>query len=263
MKKGIALLLTAALLSVTLCGCGVMGLAGLFSRAVIVHLTGEATDMTLVPSDQAESWNIVIEGLSFTNSQNVGVEIIYDKNVSVEAQYPADMEKYGFSVTAKNGEIRVKTKGQHQFVTSLFSLRIRAPFGKISLSGGCPLQIDGQDAEKIGLKISGASDCVMSHMDAKSLSVDVSGASELQLEGKTEDFELDVSGACNVSAGALLCTNADLEVSGAGNVSISVSDSLTVELSGVGAVEYYGSPEVDKRISGAGTVQKAGDQYDA
>ena len=54
----------------------------------------------------------------------------------------------------------------------------------------------------------------------------------------------------------LVAQEASVEVSGAGSVHVTATDSLTASVSGIGDVVYSGHPEsVDKDVSGLGEVR--------
>ena len=69
-----------------------------------------------------------------------------------------------------------------------------------------------------------------------------------------------LSGAAEVDARALAAANADIRVSGAGSVALSVTDTLKAKISGVGSVYYYGSPAVTSNVSGLGEVEQRSEE---
>ena len=95
-------------------------------------------------------------------------------------------------------------------------------------------------------------------VNASELNGKVSGSGDLRLTGKTADLDFRVSGSGNVSAYELIASNANILVSGSGNIRIFCEDSLKARVSGSGNVRYKGNPsKEDSKVSGSGNISKA------
>jgi hypothetical protein len=68
--------------------------------------------------------------------------------------------------------------------------------------------------------------------------------------------ELEISGAAEIHAFNLESKRAKISVSGAGDVEINASESLSVDISGAGQVDYKGNPEIKENLSGVGELNK-------
>ena len=80
---------------------------------------------------------------------------------------------------------------------------------------------------------------------------------ENDVSGETAKFSVDVSGAGKVDAENLKAVDADVNASGACNVSVNVSGSLKTDASGASHITYTGDPRsVDNHQSGVGGVSK-------
>jgi putative autotransporter adhesin-like protein len=93
------------------------------------------------------------------------------------------------------------------------------------------------------LDISGASNTSFSGFDGDSLSLDLSGAG--QIRGTASRFDrlmLDMSGAAAIDLSDVPVTDADVDISGAGNVKLQMAGGrLTGDLSGAANLEYSGT----------------------
>jgi hypothetical protein len=93
------------------------------------------------------------------------------------------------------------------------------------------------------LELSGATVASFSGFEGRELTLDVSGAVELR--GTASRFEtliLDLSGAGGVDLGDVLVTDAEVDVSGAGNVTLRMAGGrLTGDMSGAANLEYFGT----------------------
>jgi len=95
-------------------------------------------------------------------------------------------------------------------------------------------------------------------MDTEDVRFEVSGASRLTLEGDGGDLRLDASGASQVDLSDFRVDNADLEVSGASQVTVYVTGRLDAEASGASHVGYLGNPRMGRvDSSGASSVSPA------
>jgi hypothetical protein len=97
--------------------------------------------------------------------------------------------------------------------------------------------------ELTSLDLSGATVASFSGFAGRELVLDVSGAVELR--GTASRFErvtLDLSGAGSVDLGDVTVTDAEVAVSGAGNVTLRMAGGrLTGDMSGAANLEYYGT----------------------
>ena len=87
-------------------------------------------------------------------------------------------------------------------------------------------------------------------MDAK-----LSGASTIKLSGKVKNLKLEASGASDLKSNELQIENLIANLSGASDVKVIISNSLTVKASGASSLNYTGNPEkVIVETSGASSV---------
>lgn len=93
------------------------------------------------------------------------------------------------------------------------------------------------------LEISGTAVARLSGFDGGSLSLEVSGTGDLRgTASRFDALTLDASGAVSVDLGDVPVTNAELDMSGAGNVTLRMAGGrLTGDLSGSVNLEYYGT----------------------
>lgn len=106
------------------------------------------------------------------------------------------------------------------------------------------------------LRISGAGNVTYRDIDQDELSLDVSGAGTIEVIGKVNRLEADVSGAGDIAAYLLSATHGRLRVSGAGNIKATATVSVVARVSGVGKIKIGGNPpQRDTDVSGMGKVK--------
>lgn len=127
---------------------------------------------------------------------------------------------------------------------------------EISLSGASSLKTSGVlKSDRLVLDISGAAEADLS-LDVDEFAVDLSGGGEVKLQGRADQLKLELSGAAEVEAFELDARIAEVGISGASEVDLSVSEELNVDISGAGEVNYKGNPEISQDISGAGKLKQ-------
>jgi hypothetical protein len=87
---------------------------------------------------------------------------------------------------------------------------------------------------------------------------DVSGASRVNLTGSAEDLVIDASGASTVDLSGFPVAEANVEASGASDVTVNASDRLDVNASGASNVRYLGSPTLGTIDSSGGSSIEPG-----
>jgi len=123
-------------------------------------------------------------------------------------------------------------------------------------TGASKLMMSGfNNEEDIKLYFSGASKGIIEDLDAEKFSIELSGASKLKLSGRVVKLNIDASGAASIEAFPMVSRDADISLSGASRVEVSVKNSLHVEASGAAKVVYKGNPLVSKNLSGAAVVK--------
>jgi hypothetical protein len=88
----------------------------------------------------------------------------------------------------------------------------------------------------------------------------VSGAADCEISGQANHQNILISGTCTYEASGFESTSVAVSLSGVGDITLWVSDTLDVNISGVGDVYYWGSPVTNINISGIGKVEKLGDK---
>ncbi len=125
---------------------------------------------------------------------------------------------------------------------------------KLVLSGVGRIDAPRVDSDGLSLVVSGVGAIEVGSLSAESLSVVLSGAGSCEVAGRTVSQSIKLSGAGNYTAPDLECVTANAVVSGAGNVTIHVKETLDAKISGTGSIRYHGAPTVRQRVTGIGTV---------
>ncbi len=110
--------------------------------------------------------------------------------------------------------------------------------------------------ENAEINLSGASN-FSGELNTVNLKFNASGASDTNIYGQIENFYVDMSGASDLKDYDLTIKNLDIDISGASNAALSVTESLKIEASGASRFKYKGNASiVSQKISGDAEVIK-------
>lgn len=124
----------------------------------------------------------------------------------------------------------------------------------INFSGASDARVHGFDATgHFDVYLSGASVCQLDVVSAHVKAV-LSGASYLSIRGDGETLEADLSGASALKAFGFPVSRAEVQVSGASDVEITVTDHLEVVAGGSSHLAYRGEPTVISEVTGLSSV---------
>jgi hypothetical protein len=107
-----------------------------------------------------------------------------------------------------------------------------------------------------GISINGVGNItVQNKITGDQLSCTINGAGDIYLNGSYSKLNCLINGAGNINAFDLIAKSCTAGVSGTGNCSINVTESLDASIQGVGNITYDGNPGMVKSsISGIGKI---------
>ena len=125
----------------------------------------------------------------------------------------------------------------------------------VRLSGACQLEFNTINAGNVKAEISGASNLSGEMSFSGEALFNISGASRVVLQGTGNNSRIMLSGASQARLGNLALRKVDLNISGASNAQIKVSDNLDVSVTGASRLEYSGNPNIGKiQVFGASSI---------
>lgn len=130
-------------------------------------------------------------------------------------------------------------------------------FYNVELSNATDAQFNNSClAENANLSLSGASSMTCSYINFSLINLNLSGASFATINGTSEYFFGEISGASFLDGKNFEIQEGTLSVSGASTARLNVSKSLYGSASGASKVLYSGEGSVNIDTSGASTVEK-------
>jgi len=110
--------------------------------------------------------------------------------------------------------------------------------------------------ENMDFDFSGAAEVDL-ELQADKIDAEFSGACEVKFAGNAETLNLETSGAVEFDGENLKTQNCRLEMSGAGEAVVFVTEKLDISVSGAAQIRYKGSPsDIKQDISGAADISQ-------
>jgi hypothetical protein len=105
-------------------------------------------------------------------------------------------------------------------------------------------------------KLSGSGDLTLD-VKTTNFEANLTGSGDVVLTGISDSFTSKISGSGDVDAASLTAKNANLTISGSGDMKVNCSQSLFARVSGSGDIAYKGDPKTkDTKVSGSGEISK-------
>ncbi|RZM19706.1 MAG: DUF2807 domain-containing protein, partial [Pedobacter sp.] len=109
-----------------------------------------------------------------------------------------------------------------------------------------------------GIEILGSGDTRISgnFPSEEDLSIRISGSAKVNVDDAftRKDVRVAILGSGNADLSKVNCQNADVKISGSGDIRLEVSNLLKARITGTGNVYVKGSPKTDTEISGPGKI---------
>jgi len=239
--------------------CVLLGVAVLFSGCLVIPFDGGGIAANAVQdTGQRVSRDFTVS--DFTGIDITGAYVVVYRQANAGA-VTIDMQENLFDyleVSVHNGVLRINSdrpfRTNRNYTPRIY---VSAPYLDTVILNAA---IDTEDwdeiaTDRLNVNVSGAANVIIP-MDVEELDIRISGAADFELSGAATSVNISVSGAGDVDAVNLQTRTATINIAGAGNTDIAVSDSLNVTIAGTGRVRYVGSPQVTRSIAGVGSVQR-------
>jgi hypothetical protein len=214
---------------------------------------------TVINDKNAEVRNVS----SFTGIKvSGGIDLYLSQSDNYSVAVSANEEKYrnNIKTEVKNGILVIWYDNDRKLNAGNKNLRAYVSFKDIEsleASGACDVDINGTlSANTMFLKLSGACE-IKGTVKISNLTLELNGASTAKVDGTAQNLKLNASGASDVKNFDFSVENCVAEISGASDVRISVTNSISASASGASSFRYKGSPErKDIATSGASSINQ-------
>lgn len=228
---------------------------------VIGSATGFLSCSDMFPTHRGNGKLITIE-------QNVSPYEKIDCSGNADVQYYAS-EVYRAVVTidsnleeftevfVKNNTLHIRSKTGCSLIHTKYLVEVYCPvLTDVSQSGlGSFVGIDKIVAPSFNTSISGSGK-INGIIECEHFSTKISGSGKIEIEGATKEANVIISGSGKFNGNSFNIRNADVRISGSGNVNMWIEEHLKATISGSGNINYRGNPTIDSSISGSGRIRK-------
>jgi hypothetical protein len=180
-----------------------------------------------------------------------------EPSVKVEAR--GDLRLRDISTEVRDGVLRVDTDRRDYRDRDKFYLEITyvGDLKEIDAHGaGNISSANVLKGTELIVELNGAGN-VEIEVDVERLEAEMTGAGNMRLEGKTKFLRARLSGTGSVNAFRLEAEEANVYLSGIGNMRVNVKNALDADADGLGSIRYLGRPEKLRVRSGLLSSVKA------
>jgi hypothetical protein len=157
-----------------------------------------------------------------------------------------------------NNELEIKMKDEKTVSSStspVYTLTVK-DMSHIDVSGAAHIELPSLKTDTLDIKVSGGSH-INGTLDVATLAVRASGANAIELNGKADMQKITLEGAAKFDGSNLTGKEADLEISGASNVTLNVTDAIDGAVSGMSTISYRNNPVMKATASGMSSINKS------
>lgn len=188
------------------------------------------------------------------------VELIAGKEGKIDLEAESNLMEYiETEVSGDHLKISVK-KGVNLQPSRNYPIKLVVPFEDLealTLTGSGHIKnSDEIRSRDFKVSVTGSGNMNL-NLVTETLSGSVTGSGDVKMRGNTRDFKGTVTGSGDILAYDLKADIVDANVTGSGDIQITVKNELNARISGSGDISYKGNPERQNfKTSGSGEVSQ-------
>ena len=213
----------------------------------------------------------------FENMEISGDALVYfhpDREYRAVVTVDSNLEDY-VEVFTKNKTLHIGSKKRGSYLFTQFIVDVYCPgLAGVSISGSARFEgkntitvprfrsqisgtgkIEGNfECDDFSTAISGSGE-IAGYIACSRFRADISGSGKIAVNGNSNDTNITVSGSGVFTGNEFKTNNANIRISGSGNMHIWVVENLKANVSGFGTIKYRGNPKIDFKGSGSGRLE--------
>jgi hypothetical protein len=184
------------------------------------------------------------------------ITIATGKAVSVVATgADRDLERLDIRVEDNTLKIGHKKGSWNNWSNDSVKIRVTMPaLHGLRMSGSGDITADSGGGPAFSISASGSGDARVDRINSPAVRIATSGSGDVTATGKCTTIDIGVSGSSNIEAGGLQCADAEVKISGSGDVKLHATGKANIRISGSGDVVVAGGARCQSRTSGSGDV---------
>ncbi|NEU07509.1 DUF2807 domain-containing protein [Flavihumibacter sp. R14] len=198
------------------------------------------------------------KGVSSSGSYNVKITMGNKESLRLEGDEEMIKE---IETVVEDGILKIKNKKNSDRIWRSLKGKVNIyitakTLNSVTLSGSGDISVNGVvKASRLTNTLSGSGSISMS-ADAEEYIGTISGSGEMEISGTADKANVTIAGSGDFEGRNFKTSEAQIKVSGSGNVSIGADQSLNAVVSGSGNILYSGNPKVSKTKSGSGNISQ-------
>jgi hypothetical protein len=219
--------------------------------------TGSTPGTTTTGSGTTKTESRAVSGFSSIVISGVG-QLTIDQTGTESLTITADDNILpDLTSTVTNGQLQLGTKPNTTIQTNnpiQYHVTVKNLTG-LSVAGAADATMAKLTTSTLSVEVSGTGSISIAGLGAQSAQINLLGAGEITLSGQAQSQTATIAGAGAYHGEQLDTDSAVVQVSGAGQAAVHVSQSLNATVSGAGTITYSGNPsQVSSNVTGAGSI---------
>lgn len=184
------------------------------------------------------------------------IAIVTGKAVSVTATgADRDLDRLDIRVEDNILKIGHKKGNWMNWSTDPVKIRVTLPaLQGLRMSGSGDITADGGAGPAFFISSAGSGDARVDRINSAAVRISTAGSGDVTATGKCTTLDVGVSGSSNINASGLQCGDAEVKISGSGDVKLYATGKANIRISGSGDVVVAGGARCQSRTSGSGNV---------
>jgi len=232
----------------------------LLGLVLMIGLLTSCDHDTIRASDEVSSLEYSIPDYSTVKVSNAFNTYVTFSDTEENIRIEANENLHDRIIVKREGNslvIRLKKFTSVRGNATLNAYIITKDISNFDISGASKITLENLwDTADGRIELSGASNFT-GEVVVDRLNLDMGGASSLDIYGKVASLDAELSGSSDIRDFDLAVENAKLEMSGASEANLSISESIDIRASGASSLKFKGDAKITyKRLSGASEIVK-------
>ncbi|MDA3816403.1 MAG: DUF2807 domain-containing protein [Prolixibacteraceae bacterium] len=218
--------------------------------SVFIAILASAQFMTTscVVNSHAGNGNVVKEDREISGfnsiSASAGLNVYLTQSDEEQVVVEADENLMEYIITDVRGnQLQCEVEGNIRRSTKLNIYVSYKVLNNISISSGADIETENMlRSNNLSINASSGADANL-EIEAVSVNCQASSGADVKLKGQCDHFSANSSSGADIKANGLSCKSAQAVASSAGDIRLSVSESINANASSGGDVVFHGSPK--------------------
>lgn len=195
-----------------------------------------------------------------SSSGSWDVMIAYGESDAIQVEGDENLLPY-IETAVKDGQLEIRSR-KNVNLRSTKKITVYVSLTRMTgvhLSGSGDIIGEGkfENAGTTVFRVSGSGSIRIDLNKIGNAEIAVSGSGNVRLSGSAASVSARISGSGNADCSKLICDEARAQISGSGNIKLNANKSVDAQISGSGNVTYRGvAADIKKHVSGSGKVSR-------